>query len=86
VAKEPGDTHNGIGDLIANLVWVTLTDRLGGEQEVAGGKWWASGGVTVGGHFGGCGMQDEGGIGAEVTPGLRLFESRDSGTVLGRLT
>ena len=50
-----GDTHNSIRDLIANLVWVSLTDRFGCEEEVAGGKGWASGGVTVGRHFRGCG-------------------------------
>lgn len=28
--------EDGIGDLISDLIWVSLTDRLGGEQESAG--------------------------------------------------
>ena len=50
-----GDTHNSVRDLIANLVWMTLADRLGGEEEVARGEGWAGGSVSVGGHFGGSG-------------------------------
>jgi len=49
---------------------------------VARGERWAGGGVTVGRHFG----AGEGGFVGKPTPGLGLFERRDSGKVLSRLT
>ena len=41
---------------------MALADRLGGEEEVARSEGWASDGVSVGGHFGGSGEQDEEGL------------------------
>lgn len=72
-----GEAYNGIRDLIADLVWVALANRLRGEEEVAGGERLAGGGVTVGGHSG-VGMRVQvvgvgGRFGAEPTPGLGLL-------------
>jgi len=53
---------------------------------VARSEGWAGEGVSVGGHSRVGWGEEEGGVGAESTLGSRLFERRDSGQSLGRLT
>ena len=47
-----GDTHDSVRDLIADLVWMTFTNRLRGKEKVTRSEGWTGERVTVGGHFG----------------------------------
>ena len=46
-----GDTHNRVRNLIADLVWVTFTNRLGGEEEMTRSEGRSVESVVVGSHL-----------------------------------